>query len=86
MLAGGPMATAGLDKVRIRRGAEEIWNATRLREATIEGRTLDQLSVRAGDSIIVPERRGTLATVRDWLAVVAGLSGALFVAERLGLF
>lgn len=86
MLAGGPQATASLDKVRIMRGAEQIWSAERLRDANIEGRTLDQLSVRAGDNIVVPERRSRLVAIRDVLALVTSLTAVALLAERLGAF
>lgn len=57
MLAGGPAAQANLDEAEILRGDRVIWSGDALQEAIIAGRTLDQLSLRAGDRIIVPQRR-----------------------------
>jgi protein involved in polysaccharide export with SLBB domain len=57
MLAGGPGGNANLDDAEIQRGDRVIWSGDALQEAIIEGRTLDQLSLRAGDRIIVPQRR-----------------------------
>lgn len=57
MLAGGPGQRANLDEAEVIRGDRVIWSGDALQEAIIEGRTLDQLSLRAGDRIVVPERR-----------------------------
>src|SRR5690625_160183 len=56
MVAGGPTNRAKLDKIRVERGRERIWMGDDLQVAIIEGRTLDQLSLRAGDRIVVPQR------------------------------
>ncbi len=58
MRAGGPAANAELNEAEIVRGDQVIWSGAALHEAIIVGRTLDQLSLRAGDRIIVPERKG----------------------------
>lgn len=54
MVAGGPSANADLSKLTIRRGEEVFLEGGTLQEATVEGRSLDQLSLRAGDALIVP--------------------------------
>ncbi|MCI0432488.1 MAG: hypothetical protein L0271_02395 [Gemmatimonadetes bacterium] len=51
---GQPSRTANMDKIRIKRGKETIWDGEALQTALIEGRTLDQLNLRAGDMIEVP--------------------------------
>jgi protein involved in polysaccharide export with SLBB domain len=56
MLAGGPNARARLDGMRIQRGAERVWDPAELQTAIVEGRTLDQMALRAGDQIVVPPR------------------------------
>lgn len=65
MLAGGPGQNAELTKIYVERGGERIWGGEALQAAIIEGRTLDQLSLRAGDHIVVPteetSRMGTMA-------------------------
>lgn len=58
MAAGGPAQNAELDELRIERGDREVWEGRGLQEAVTEGRTLDQLSVRAGDEIHVPVKSG----------------------------
>jgi hypothetical protein len=52
---GNPSGSADLDRMKIKRGDDEIWNGDALKQAIIEGRTIDQLSLRNGDTIEVPE-------------------------------
>ena len=77
MVAGGPLSTAQLDRITIQRGSEEIWSGERMREAIIEGRTLDQLSIRAGDGIHVPEQSSRLDNARIIIFAVTGLASAV---------
>lgn len=55
MLAGGPGGGAMLEDLRIERRDQRIWGGEDLQEALVEGRTLDQLGLRAGDQLVVPE-------------------------------
>jgi protein involved in polysaccharide export with SLBB domain len=80
MIAGGPAGNAQMDRIRIERGRDVIWAGDRLREAVIEGRTLDQLSVRAGDSIHVPAKSGgRLGTMREVMLVVSGVASVILI-------
>jgi hypothetical protein len=54
MLAGGPAGTADLNKIRIERTGQILWEGEELRTILADGRTLDQLNLRAGDQIMVP--------------------------------
>lgn len=83
MLAGGPAAGAKIDEIEVRRGSETIWEADALREALIEGRTLDQLSVRAGDGIYVPTQSNRLTYLREVLYIVAGLSSLVLLVTQM---
>ena len=58
MAAGGTSPTAEITRIRIERGRDRIWDEDALQAAITEGRTLDQLSMRAGDLVYVPERSG----------------------------
>lgn len=58
MAAGGPGGNAKLDDMEIRRGDTVVWEGRELQQAMIEGRTLDQLNLRAGDRIDVPQEKG----------------------------
>lgn len=57
MSAGGPTTNADVEEVRVQRGETVVWEGERLQRAMVQGRTLDQLSLQAGDRIVVPERR-----------------------------
>jgi protein involved in polysaccharide export with SLBB domain len=66
--AGQPNATAKMDKLKIKRGDETIWEGDELELAIVQGRTLDQLNLRAGDSIEVPGQ-----TTRSWGAIIRSM-------------
>lgn len=57
MIAGGTTREARVTDIRIERDNARIWEGEALQRAITEGRTLDQLSLRAGDHIIVAEGR-----------------------------
>lgn len=61
MAAGGPTGLSRLDRIRIERGGETIWDGEAVELAIAEGRTLNVLGIRAGDRIVVP--RGSQ---RNW--------------------
>jgi protein involved in polysaccharide export with SLBB domain len=78
MLAGGPNAEADLRKVSVRRGAREVWTADRIHRAMTQGTTLDQLNLRAGDELVIGERKrrgfgSVLQVVTALSAVAVGL-------------
>ena len=79
MVAGGPAPNARMDKLRIQRGDERLWSGDRLQAALARGATLDEMGLRAGDRIVVPEPgRGAEATVR-----ILGLIVSLYGVSRL---
>ena len=53
-MAGGLGNGAELKGIRLERGSDKIWEGAALQEAIVQGRTVDQLSLRAGDRIVVP--------------------------------
>ncbi|HEX7120404.1 MAG TPA: polysaccharide biosynthesis/export family protein [Longimicrobiales bacterium] len=75
MAAGGPGRDARIEGIRVERDGEEILEGEALRQAMIEGRTLDQLNLRAGDRIVVPKQElFGLSTTASWLLLtVPGL-------------
>lgn len=77
MAAGGPTQTATLTRMRIERGNERIWDGAALQQAIIEGRTLDQLSLRAGDKIVVPQRAQLGYQTLRTVALILSLGGTL---------
>jgi protein involved in polysaccharide export with SLBB domain len=56
MVAGGPTTRARLSSMRIERGDRRVMQGDELQEAITQGRTFDQLSLRAGDRIVVPPK------------------------------
>jgi protein involved in polysaccharide export with SLBB domain len=56
MLAGGPAGNADLTDLRVERGSVRIWEGESMERAIIQGRTLDQLDIRAGDRLLIPVR------------------------------
>jgi protein involved in polysaccharide export with SLBB domain len=77
MRAGGPGANADLNKSVIRRNTEELYDSRNTRTAMNEGLTLDQLSLRDGDSIEVGEKTGS-----NWSKIVSivGVASSLIWA------
>ena len=74
MAAGGP-GNSNLDGLRIERGTERLMEGQDLLDAVREGRTLDQLNLRAGDQIYLP----ATSTGGIWgrLPMIAGIVGSL---------
>ena len=70
MEAGGPTTTAKLLDTRIERGKETLWGGEQLQQAIAQGRTLDALSLQAGDRIVVPEK-GTTAGAYSTVQVIS---------------
>ena len=59
MVAGGPTPDAKMASLRIERAGERLWEGDVLRQAITDGRTLDEMNLRAGDQFVVPSQRGT---------------------------
>jgi len=79
MTAGGPGGKSDLARLEIRRGSTTIWGGDRLQEALRGGATLDQLSLRAGDEITLPEKpsSGRILTVLQYVVPVVTLVSLL---------
>jgi protein involved in polysaccharide export with SLBB domain len=75
MVAGGPTREARLGELRVERGSVRIWDGELLQEAVIQGRTLDQMNIQAGDRIVVP--RGVTRTGWERFQIIAASVGAL---------
>lgn len=80
-MAGGTTGGSRLTKIRIERDGARLIGDRQLQDAIIAGRTLDQLSVRAGDQIIVPGPRGQ--NVRAVLGWVGAAGSALWAITRI---
>lgn len=82
-LAGGPTGNADLLAMRVERGDTRIWEGESMETAVIQGRTLDQMNIQAGDRIVIPsggqERSGweTMRIVSITLGSIVSLGYAL---------
>ena len=76
MVAGGPAATADLQRVSIMRGDDRIWDGPATATAIAEGRTIDQMSLRAGDRVVLPElRTGFVGSVFSYVVALVPAAG-----------
>jgi hypothetical protein len=83
MHAGGPGGSANLEQLRIERVGQRLWEGDELRVMLADGRTLDQLNVRGGDELIVPQR----STSNIWGSVARwGVAVATSVAFGVRFF
>ena len=82
MRAGGPGGGADLNKTVIRRNTKELYDSRNTRMALHEGLTVDQLSLRDGDSIEVGEKTGS-----NWqkIASIVGVATSLVWAISYGI-
>lgn len=55
MMAGGPGQRADLEDLHVERGGRLLLDGETIQEAMQDGRTLDQLSLQAGDQLVLPE-------------------------------
>ena len=75
MAAGGPLPTGRLAAARISRGGTRIWAGRGLQEAVRHGLTLDQMSLRSGDEIFIPQDPGSRTSMA--LRVATALPAAV---------
>jgi protein involved in polysaccharide export with SLBB domain len=80
MGAGGPSATADLERSVVRRGNQEYRSAKDTREAIAGGLTLDQFGLSAGDELVVGRRRELLNPSVIGVVGVAASLMTIFVA------
>lgn len=62
MFAGGPVARARINEIEVDRGGRRMLGGQVMQEAIREGRTIDQLDLRAGDRILVPQGGGGIGS------------------------
>ncbi|HEV7993317.1 MAG TPA: SLBB domain-containing protein [Gemmatimonadaceae bacterium] len=82
MRAGGPGSSADLARSVIKRGTDELYDSRNTQTAFTEGLTLDQLSLRSGDQIVVGTQSG-----RSWQSIASFISvtTSLILALSYGL-
>ena len=85
LLAGGP-GGGRIDGITIERDGQRIWTSDQVREAIVDGRTLDQLDVRPGDRIKVPARGRVISTIASsfqWVSMLVTLPISVFTLTRI---
>jgi polysaccharide biosynthesis/export protein len=76
--AGGTGHQSRLTGIRIERNGQRVVGGKQLVDAIIAGRTLDQLNVRAGDRVVVPEARSQrVREYMGWVGAIGGLAWTL---------
>lgn len=73
MAAGGPAPNAQMNKARIERGLQRIWEGDVLNQALSDGRTLDQMSLRSGDQLSLPVSGGGMSFLLRNFTVIPGI-------------
>ena len=82
--AGGPSQNADPHRTTVRRNGVEIWSKEAFQEAMVQGVTLDKLNLRAGDEIVVGERKHT--NLRSVLFVIPVATSFVYLMTRIGVF
>jgi hypothetical protein len=77
----GLASNAEVEEVEILRGGLIIWDQESVRTAVQEFRSLDQLSLQAGDAVRVPERQ-TSEWFR-WLTITASIITSVTIISRI---
>jgi len=82
--AGGPIVDAKVHEMRIERAGVPLWTGAALQLALAEGRTLDEMNVRAGDRFVIPVRNrdGTYETVRT-VGILLGIPLTIYSLTRI---
>ena len=78
MLAGGPTQQSDVNRTKVVRGNTEAYGSDAVQRAFTSGTTLDQMSLRAGDQIVVGEKGR-----KDWLRVLQVVSLAAGIAVSI---
>ncbi len=80
MIAGGPTATADIDRTVVKRASREFRSADETRQAVAKGLTLDQFGLSAGDELIVGRQRQLITPSTTAVVGMLASLGALFLA------
>jgi protein involved in polysaccharide export with SLBB domain len=78
MAAGGPSPNADVTRTIVRRGKSEVLSKGQVQAAIRDGRTLDRMDLRAGDEIVVAEKKQ-----RNVMNMVYAATGVLSLALTL---
>jgi protein involved in polysaccharide export with SLBB domain len=82
MAAGGPARGAKIERLRIERGGEPMWEGVELQHAIAEGKTLVEMNMLPGDQLVLPEGRSAAVTVLRFTALVLTIPVMLVAITR----
>ena len=83
MRAGGPASNGDASRSVVRRGGEDVWPAATLRDAIGQGLTIEQMALRSGDEVDIPEqRRFNTQMLLQVVGVLAGVSAVVLTRAR----
>jgi hypothetical protein len=82
--AGGPTPNSDIAKAYITRGNAKIWEGEALQAAIAQGRTLDQMQLRSGDQLLVPQVAERGASLMRFMAIVP--AAILAITGLLAIF
>lgn len=86
MAAGGPTQDARLTQLRVERGTDPVWEGTALQQAIAEGRTINQLGLRAGDHVVIPTQAASRGGNALRLAMTSIPAALLAVSTLIQIF
>jgi hypothetical protein len=66
MQAGGPTGESRMGSIKIRREGLILFDGAEVEQAIAQGRTFDQLGLRPGDEVYIPEKIFTMRRIVTW--------------------
>ena len=86
MSAGGP--AGDMKKTKVMRGQEEIVDEKAVQQAMIDGTTLDQLNLRAGDEIQVASStpKDFFSRLKRWMIVMGAVLSVIGLGKAFGVW
>jgi hypothetical protein len=85
-LAGGPNPGARIDQITVERDGQRIWSGDDIRQAIVDGKTLDQLDIRPGDRFKVPNKGGGMFAAEGafrWLSILTSVPLTIFTLSNI---
>jgi protein involved in polysaccharide export with SLBB domain len=82
--AGGPAPDAKVADLRVERAGKAVWEGAALQAAITQGRTLDQMQLRAGDQFVMPQRgHGTTYETVRTIGILLGIPVTVYTLTRI---
>jgi protein involved in polysaccharide export with SLBB domain len=82
MLAGGPTASAAIDKTVVKRESRQYRSAKETQDAVTKGLTLDQFGLSAGDELVVGRQREWGKSIMAVSGIITSIGAIFLIARR----